>query len=403
MKKLICVLMSLLMIFWCTSCINITIEGPENDGLNTESTNVLGENQTSPDPTPNQPGSDNDDTKIPPNVNNGVLKEVSPEAMDVPENMKWLGTESATEENNSVVVEATAVIYSLDGSVVNWATENDYIYIITTGNNRLVMIDSRTMCPVYNTPLSGMPAEMNIVGDKIYISFPDLCRIDVFSKDNCEKQGSLYFDHEVSSFCLDGDYIYYTEHDQFCKVFKKNLTTNNLTMIQSANNGLFYYPKIYLNQEDRILYVGESKSSGSALYYFDADTLALKSVFKKNDYGIMNHTREIFHIGDEIFWGDYRLSDTNAKELAGKYGTNSYGSTVFASEELVSTYEGLFLTDTYECVIDYFEAGFQFKHLIFTESYNLFFRKSDGDQNIIIGLNFAIQDELKMQGDAETI
>ena len=117
----------------------------------------------------------------------------------------------------------------------------------------------------------------------------------------------------------------------------------------------------------------------------------------------MNHTREIFHIGNEIFWGDYRLSDTNARELVGKYGTSSYGSTVFASEDVVSTHAGLFLTDTYECVVDYGKAQFNFKHLIVTQSLNIFFRESDGDQNIIIGLNFEIQGNSTIQGGVETI
>ncbi|MBQ8174162.1 MAG: DUF5050 domain-containing protein [Clostridia bacterium] len=250
------------------------------------------------------------------------------------------------------------------------------------------------MAPIYNAPLAGIPAEMNFEDDKIYISFPDLCRIDVFSKSDCVKVSSIYFDHEVASFCLDGDYIYYSEKDQHCKVFKKNLSTGELKTVQTDKLYSFYYPKVYLNKEDRILYIGESGSSGSAIYYFDADTLALKSVFKKNDYGIMNHTREIFHFGDEIFWGSYRLSDTNAKELVGKYGTADYGSVTFVSDEMVSTCEGLFLTDTYECVIHYFDAGFDFEYILVSESYNVFFRKRIGDENIIIGINFELQEAL---------
>ena len=320
-------------------------------------------------------------------VDNGVLKDASPESMDVPTNMQLLGTPDASEENNADKVNATVVTYKLDGEVVNWVTENDLVYVITSGNNRLVVIDSNSMAPVYNVPLTGEPAEINIIGDKIYISLPDLCRIDIFTKSNCTKERSIYFDHAVSSFCIDGDYIYYSEHDQWCKVFKMNLNTGKLTQIGS----LFYYPKVYLNKEDRILYIGESGGTGSALYYYDADTLVMKSVFKKDNYGIMNQTREIFHIGDEIFWGSYRLSDTNAKELVGRYGVVAYGSVVFASPELVSTYEGLFLTDTYECIINYWDAKFDYEHILISDSYNVFFRERISSDNIIIGVNFKMQ------------
>ena len=339
----------------------------------------------------NQTWDESDNAETLGNVNNGILKDASTGTMNVPENMKLLGSENATAENNFVNITATVVLYTLDGNVVNWFTENDLIYVITSGNNRLVIIDTKTMLPIANVPLSGNPAEMNIVEDKIYISFPDLYRIDVFLKSSAEKEYSLYFDHEVSSFCLDGDYIYYSEHDQHCGVFRKNLVTNEITMLQNNSNNTFYYPKLYLNKEDRILYIGETNSSGCGIYYFDADTLTQKSMFLKGDYGITNHTREIFHIGDEIFWGNYRLSDTNAKELEGRYGTANYGSVVFASSEIVSTYEGLFLTDTYECIVNYFNAGFDFEHIVVTESNNVFFRKRSINKNIIIGVNFNLQ------------
>ena len=325
------------------------------------------------------------------NIDNGVLEKATSQKMNVPENMKLLGTDNAKEENNSNTIKATVGLYQLDGDVVNWTTENDLIYVITSGNNRLVIINSKTMMAVTNIPLAGKPAEINLIGDRIYISLPDLCRIDIFSKSNPAKISSLYFEHEVSSFCIDGNYVYYSEHDQHCEVYKKNLTANELIRIIPDRGSTFYQPKLYLNKQDNILYIGETGTTGSTLFYYDATTLQLKSVFRKNGYGIMNHTRDIFHIGDEIFWGNYRLSDTDAKQIVGRYGEGDYGSVNFASEELVSTYEGIFLTDTYECIVNYFDAGFKFQYILVTESYNVFFRARSIDKNVILGVNFSIQ------------
>ena len=320
-------------------------------------------------------------------VNNGVLKNSVCDTMKLPENMQLLQSDEATDDNKSTEIWATVVLYYLDGDVVNWVSEGDLLYVITAGNNRLVMIDTTTMIPVYNTSLAAVPAELNIIGDEIYISLPDLCRIDIFSKADGTKKSSLSFDHEISSFCLDGDIIYYTEHDQHCDVYKKNLVKGNVERVQSS----FYFPKILLNKEDNILYIGESGSSGSAIFYYDPDTLTLKSKFEKDNYGITNHTREIFQVGDMIFWGNYCLSDTNAAELIARYGTATYGSVNFASEELVSTYEGLFLTDTYECIVDYDEVQTEFQYVLVTESENIFFRTRSFDTNIIVGVNFNIQ------------
>lgn len=351
----------------------------------------INDKQDTDDTAPND-NSNNNDKDNTDSVDNGVLEKASSEDMNVPENMKLLGTNNAKEKNNAKLIEARVTIYELDGDVVEWITEKDLLYVITKGNNILVVIDSKTMVPKYNTPLAGKPAEVNLVGDKVYVSMPDLCRIDIFSKANLTKVSSLSFDHEVSSFCVDGDYIYYSEHDQHCAVYKKNLTTNKLEEpTTSSGKNSFYYPKLYLNKEDNILYIGETATSGSALYYYDATTLKMKGVFRKNNYGIFNHTKSIFHIDDEIFWGNYRFSDTDIKQIIGKYGEDDTGSVNFASKQLVSTYEGVFLTETYECIINYFDAKFEYEYILITESKNFFFRQRSFDKNIILGVNFSIQ------------
>ena len=360
----------------------------ENKKPNTNGDNDKDENKNDkPEPKPEEPKPEGDYSEILESVNNGVLKDSVCDSMKLPENMQLLQSDEATDDNKSVEIWATAVLYYLDGNVVNWVSEGDLLYVITSGNNRLVMIDTATMVPVYNTSLAAVPAELNIIGDEVYISLPDLCKIEIFSKADGTKKSSLSFEHEVSSFCLDGDTIYYTEHDQHCEVFKKNLVTGNTERIGST----FYFPKILLNKEDNILYIGESRSTGSAIYYYDPDTLERKSKFEKDNYGITNHTREIFHVGDMIFWGNYCLSDTNAAELLARYGTATYGSVNFASEEIVSTYEGLFLTDTYECIVDYDDVQTEFQYVLVTESENIFFRTRSFDKNIIVGVNFSIQ------------
>ncbi len=377
---------------------NNTQSTPNNSsqsGTGTSSDNNINQStqnnasQGTKDPSSDDTVKDDETTSL--NIDNGVLEKATAQKMSVPENMKLLSTDNAKEENNSDTIKATAALYQLDGNVVNWTTENDLIYVITSGNNRLVVINSKTMMAVSNVPLAGAPAEINLVGDEIYISLPDLCRIDVFSKSSFAKTSSLYFDHEVSSFCIDGNYIYYSSHDQHCEAYKKDMTTNELTKILPDSGGSFYQPKLYLNKQDNILYIGETGSTGSTLFYYDATTLQLKSLFRKNDYGIMNHTRDIFHIGNDIFWGNYRFSDTDAKQIVGRYGTASYGSVNFASKELVSTFEGIFLADTYECIVNYFDAGFEFEYILVTESYNIFFRTRSFDKNIIVGVNFSMQ------------
>ena len=319
-------------------------------------------------------------------VNNGIVIPTYKMTLSIPENIKFIGTENATVENKTSKTTAMALKFSLDGEIINWISEGDIIYVITEGNNRLVVIDSEKMVHLYNVPLSGVPAEINIIGEKIYISFPDLCRIDIFSKTTHKKESSIYFDHEVSSFCLDGDYIYYSEHDQHCEVFKKDLVTDKEVAID--NGKTFYEPKLCLNKEDRILYIGETNSSGCDLFYYDADTLQQKSVFEKDDYGIPNNTREIFHVGDVIYWGYFCISDTNARELIGQFGSNSYGTLAFASEDAIITTKGIYLPDTYECIVNYDDFSLEYKRILISESGNVFLRSEFYGGKEIIGINF---------------
>ena len=141
-------------------------------------------------------------------------------------------------------------------------------------------------------------------------------------------------------------------------------------------------------QQDRLLYVGESQCTGCNIYYFDADTLQPKSSFLKNGSGITNETRDIFHIGDSVFWANYCLSDTDAEKTIGRYGEWSHGSVNYASAELVSTFEGLFLTDTCECILNYADEEFYYEYILISKSNNIFFRSKDYDRNMIIGINF---------------
>ena len=145
-----------------------------------------------------------------------------------------------------------------------------------------------------------------------------------------------------------------------------------------------FYINTFYQQIDSVF--GEEQGA-----FVSDDEVDAVTAFVKNNYGIMNHTREIFRIGNEVFWGNYRFSDTDATNIIGRYGVVDYGSVNYASKELVSTFEGLFLTDTYECIVDYFDADFKFEYILVSESYNVFFRARSINRNVIIGVNFGLQ------------
>ena len=106
---------------------NKTNSANKNEENKTTQSNSNKENATVTDK-----GSSSDNS-VADNIDNGVLKSASTEQMVVPENMQLLSKSSAREENIGQSIRTTVGIYELDGGVVNWITEDDYIYAITEG------------------------------------------------------------------------------------------------------------------------------------------------------------------------------------------------------------------------------------------------------------------------------
>ena len=398
MKKILCIVLSILMLstvvsYTITSLANIT-KANENNSSQSKSTTEKNSDKTEDTKkaekntsaaTNNSTSNSNINFDAFQGGNKNVLRRVSTEIISVPKNLKAIATNDNTDYGIDESVQAAVTTYDLNGNIVDWTVKNDVLYVITKTNNRLTVINSNDLNDACYASLSATPAEMNIVDDKIYVSLPSLKRIDVFSKADCKLLSSMLFEHEVSSFCVDGVFIYYTENEGWCHVYRKNIVTNKVVQIND-NNSLFSDPKIYLNKEDGILYVGETFSSGCALYYYDAKTLNFMSKFEKNDYGISNKTRKLFHVGNNVYWGGYCISDTNAEELRGRFGTDCDGSMLYASEKIISTNEGLFDANTYEYIVNYSEAKFDYKQIIVSESGKLFFKQNNTDETVIVNL-----------------
>ena len=117
MKKFICGLMSLLILFSLASCsVRTTIENSiTNESKVAEETTrsdlTYDDDNDEKQPNENNDSDGNENTNKPDNnkatlgnVNNGVLKQAALETMDVPQNMTFIETSTAKEENNSAKI-----------------------------------------------------------------------------------------------------------------------------------------------------------------------------------------------------------------------------------------------------------------------------------------------------------
>ena len=324
---------------------------------------------------------------VPADVKDYVLKQAT-KTLTVPKNLLHL-EEKVSAQNKNLTEEATFLQYELDGDIVSWKIEGGYLYVLTKGNNRLLVINPADMSLVAYAPLMGTPAEVNIIGEYIYVSLPRLYRIDVFRKQDCAQGPSISLGREVSSFQILGNYIYYSEDDQHCKVYRKNFRTDEEILCRSKS---VYEPKILLNAEENVLIIGESRSSRSTVYYVDMRTMEELWMFTPDDY---NYTREMLLLDGKIYWSNYCLSATADGGILGRYGSNDLPMSVCcASENWVVTREGLFIADTYECVADFNAAEFNYFNMLLDEENNSFFfagnrKVAEAQNNVICVLRYA--------------
>lgn len=326
-------------------------------------------------------------------INNGVLNQAYAGTITLHDNIRYLKSHTASAAKNTVKAPIAAALYILDGEIKNWVCEKDILYAITSYTNNLIAIDSQNMLPIYKVTLPAPPAEINIIDYKIYISFPALKQIGVYSMASGKQESMIALANEGHSFCIDENYIFYTESSQHCDIYRMNLQTEETELVRQFSNSYttFYYPKIYLNKEDRLLYIGETSSSGCDLFYVDADTLEFKGTFSKDGYGVHNSSRQLFHFDNKVVWGNYCFSDTNINQIYCVYGDPENVCTYYATKDYVVTREGIFNTNTAECIMKYTFSDDHYKDAIITESYNIFFKRDTSNRKAILGVNMNFQ------------
>ncbi len=263
--------------------------------------------------------------------------------------------------------EGTYYEYSISGTIVDWITDDDIIYTIYENVNRYIAFDSNTGEIIKSVALPGKPGEIHLVGDELWISFPDMMKIEIHNKETFSKDEVIYFDHEVGSFDLYGDYIFYSEGDQHTNIYRYNRATD--TEVQIPLN-IAFEADVLVNAEDGLLYIGESSSTGAVLYCFDLETLVRKSYYKKDSYGYANKARRTFLSDGYVYWGEFRFVDTDVSRIDCQYTGSRSAGMLHVDDYFVITSYGVFDKETTELLIPLDLAQIYSAALV-TESGNL--------------------------------
>ena len=213
--------------------------------------------------------------------------------------------------------------------LIDWTFDGDTVYTIHKWPNRLCVMDANDIKNMAIFDLPGRPAELQLHGDRLMISYPDLQCIRVYDRQSLSQVAEYRFSFEISSFCLDGDTVYATEDDQWCRVFKVSLSTGETEQLLWG----VYCPTVRLNKELGLLYIGESNGSSTDLIYYDLfDPDHIQRVQKD-----VCSARTLSFIDGYVYWGIFKLApDTPAPVF------QYYGSILRVDDDFVITKRAIY-------------------------------------------------------------
>lgn len=258
-------------------------------------------------------------------------------------------------------------VFLYDGVLIEMARDKDIVYLIYRNPNMLLAYDSNSFQIKKDITLPGAPAEIHVEGEQVQISFPELKSIGIYNKNTLEEIKSIILPNEVASFCFDEDLVYYTEYSQSCNVYRTNLTTNETVKATGYPfaTSRFHQPKVLLNKEKGILYIGESSITSSTLHYYS--TKDLTCMYASD--GVENGTRKMFLIDNKVYWGPMVFDAENPTNPLYEYagGTSIWSYMRYADEKYVVNTGRIYDRKTNQFVTSVEEFG----EVVITESENL--------------------------------
>lgn len=242
-----------------------------------------------------------------------------------------------------------AVCYQIKeyGTIEDWFTQDDLIFLLCQKPNSYILIDSNTGEILTQVFLPGRPIEFHLYGDEFWISFPDLKCIKIYDANTWVQKNSISFSHSIGAFDVYEDYIIYAEDNTFGKAYRYNMKTKDCVQIIAPQFRNFSLSKadVLIDHEEKSVYIGDSYGTIAYLYCFDIETLTLKTYYDGSKKGWGNLERRTFLLDGKLYWSGrvfdpYDLTDPIAEYYG--YGTHH------VDEYFVITTFGVFIRESGE-------------------------------------------------------
>ncbi|MDO5294863.1 MAG: InlB B-repeat-containing protein [bacterium] len=193
----------------------------------------------------------------------------------------------------------------MNSSLDEWMLVEDKNVLLACSkkDRALFFINAGTLNLESSILFKSAPTDMILDEGLLYVALADAHQILVIDVEKQAIKEILYTTSDPYTMVIEGQTIYYAEMDQHCYLYKYDLKTKSDQVLNII--GRVYEPSLAINEEDHILYIGESASTGCDLIYYSTQQEKIIGVSDYNDdYGFYSPERTIEFDGEFVYYAN---------------------------------------------------------------------------------------------------
>lgn len=234
----------------------------------------------------------------------------------------------------------------LNSTLYNFIVDTDKsnIYAIANYNRGLFFINENTLNIKKSINLPSNPTDIIQDGDKIYVALSYINQIQEYDLYTFEKTATFYTQSHPQTIVKSGNRIFFTSSYKHSYIYEYDIEKNTESQL---NIDSVYSPSLAMNKDKTILYIGESESSGSNLYYYSLleNKIISKSNYDKG-YGFPFPGKKIVTDNDSVYYAGRRFNSLDATRILGEYDGNS--TIIGVGNDYVYTSQKIYNKETYD-------------------------------------------------------
>ncbi|WP_194843480.1 S-layer homology domain-containing protein [Paenibacillus sp. B01] len=223
------------------------------------------------------------------------------------------------------------------------------LYAISKSANTLTIVDTATQQVEKELTVGSMPSDLERYGNELYIASSGATSIRVVDMTTQTLASVIETTYSPLQLAVTSQYIFYTSGGSWNTVYKQDRSTGVTTRFAESYSDAV----LKADESRRLLYIGETGSTGSNLLSYEYDTGRKRGESNyRGGYGFEFPAPYIGLDGDDVFYAGSRLDALDLTWIKGMYprsGSYSYLISKLMDQkgELILTHQGLYSRDRY--------------------------------------------------------